>query len=169
MGNREIEAVVRKYSDMVYRIALLNMKNKSDAEDIFQEVFLRLVQHLHKLKTEEHRKAWLIRVTINCCKKQFGSAWRRNVLPLADEAIPETAVYDEMPQEEVYLAVKQLPGIYKQVIHLFYFEDMSIKMIATTLKAKESTVKSQLSRGRQMLKDILGEEYDYGEKAEKGI
>ena len=72
------EQVLEQYADMVYRLAIIHMKNKADAEDVFQEVFLRLVKNADKISSEEHLKAWLIKVTVNCCKKQFDSAWNRH-------------------------------------------------------------------------------------------
>ena len=84
------------YSDMVYRIALLHMKNKSDAEDIFQEVFLRLVRYADRIKGEEHLKHWLIRVTINCCKKH--NAYRKRTVPLEADGRKEPSY--EMPEQD---------------------------------------------------------------------
>ena len=104
-----------------------------------------------KYYSEEHIKAWLIRVTINCSKSTFTNSWVKKTVPLTDDItfeIPE--------QEDVYYAVAKLPKKYRAVIHLFYYEDLSIKEIADYLSTKESTVKSQLHRGREMLKQILG-------------
>lgn len=78
----DIDDVLSKYSNMVYKIALSQTKNAANAEDIFQEVFLRYVQADIKFANEEHRKAWLIRVAVNCCKKLWGSAWFRHTVPL---------------------------------------------------------------------------------------
>ena len=72
------EYFIEKYADMVYRIALLQTKNKSDADDVFQEVFLRLVKYIDRIENEEHGKHWLMRVTVNCAKTHFTTAWRRN-------------------------------------------------------------------------------------------
>ena len=77
----DTEKALLEYGDMVYRIAVLQMKNNSEAEDVFQEVFLRLVKYKNRIENEEHLKAWLIRVTINCCKKQFDNAYRRKTVP----------------------------------------------------------------------------------------
>lgn len=150
------EQYVCKYADMVYRLALVNMKNRQEAEDVFQDVFLRLVENLHKLENEEHIKAWLIRVTINCCKTRFRSAWRKRTAPLEAAGDPVQEPYEE--RGEVYDAVLKLPEKYRNVIHLFYFEDMAIRQISVVLKTRENTVKSLLSRGRTMLKTALGEE-----------
>ena len=76
---------LERYGDMVYRIALLHMKNQSDAEDVFQQVFLRLVRYAGTIEGEEHLKHWLIRVTVNCCKKQCASSYRRRTVPMDRE------------------------------------------------------------------------------------
>ena len=79
------EAAINRYADMVYRLALSQMKNRTDADDLFQEVFVRLVSHVDKLESWEHVKAWLIRVTINCAKKHFDLYWNKNVDYIEDE------------------------------------------------------------------------------------
>ncbi len=98
---RLIDAPIKRWmttADMVYRIALLHMKNKSDAEDIFQAVFLRLVRYADRIKGEEHLKHWLIRVTINCCKKQFDNAYRKRTVPLEADGRKEPSY--EMPERD---------------------------------------------------------------------
>ena len=114
------------------------------------------MENLHKLQNEEHIKAWLIRVTINCCKTRFRSAWRKRTAPLEAAGDPAQEPCEE--RGEVYDAVLKLPEKYRNVIHLFYFEDMAIRQISVVLKTRENTVKSLLSRGRTMLKTALGEE-----------
>ena len=72
----DVEEALRTYGDMVYRLALVQMKNRSEVEDVFQEVFLRLVRYRERIEGEQHLKPWLLRVTVNCCKKQFDNASR---------------------------------------------------------------------------------------------
>lgn len=158
------EWAIDTYADMVYRIALTQMKNTTDADDIFQEVFVRLVGNIHKLESEEHMKAWLIRVTINCCKKHFTSFWNRNVEGFAqDENSQEPCdtckEIDDLLEGKgiVTKAVNTLPKKYRIVVYLFYYEEMTIEEISKALQMKESTVKSQLFRAREMLKGMLGE------------
>lgn len=149
-------AVVEKYFDMVYRLALSQTRDVNKADDVVQEVFLRYIRTDKSFESEEHIKAWLIRVTVNCSKSIFTSSWFKKTVPLSDELtfeIPE--------QSDVYFAVSKLPQKYRVVIHLFYFEDLSVKQIADYLKIKESTVKSQLHRGRQMLKSMLNGRFEY--------
>lgn len=149
--NITVEAVIDDFADMVYRIALLEVKNKADAEDVFQEVFVRLVKHIHKLESREHIKAWLIRVTINCSKKHLTSFWNRNVGSIEEELPAEEAGYMKEEESPVREAVLSLPDKYRTVVHLFYYEELSIREISNLLKLKETTVKSQLFRAREML------------------
>ena len=81
----DVEEALHTYGDMVYRLALVQMKNRSEAEDVFQEVFLRLVRYKDRIDGQEHLKPWLIRVTVNCCRKQFDSAYRRRTVPIDRE------------------------------------------------------------------------------------
>lgn len=143
-------AMVEKYFDTVYRLAYSQTQDSHRADDVLQEVFLRYIKTDKDFENEEHIKAWLIRVTINCSKSTFTESFVKKTVPLTDDItfeIPE--------QEDIYFAVAKLPKKYRAVIHLFYYEDMPIKQIAKVLKTKESTIKSQLHRGREMLKSIL--------------
>ena len=143
-------AMIEKYFDMVYRLALSQTQDSHRADDVLQDVFVRYINTDKEFESEEHIKAWLIRVTINCSKSTFTNSWFKKTVPLSDDIV------FEMPeQEEVYFAVAKLPQKYRAVIHLFYFEDLSVKEISNYLNIKESTVKSQLHRGREMLKEII--------------
>lgn len=153
------EKALYQHANMVYRLALLQMKNKSDAEDVFQEVFSRLVQHQDKISDEEHLKAWLIRVTLNCCKKQFDSAWRRKTVSMEEQK--EAGYEEEYEENVIYKEVQNLPEKYRTVIHLFYFEEYSVKEIGEITGQKESAVKTQLSRARGILKEKLKGEFGY--------
>ena len=145
--------VVERWGDMVYRLALARTANVPDAEDVFQEVFLRFFRHEDRFANDEHRKAWLIRCTVNRCKSLLASPWRKRTVPL--ETAEEVGVEDDY--REVYAAVLSLPAKYRSVIHLYYFEGLSVAEMAQTLNVPEGTVKSQLSRGRALLREILQE------------
>lgn len=151
------EGAVDRYADMVYRLALSQMKNKADTDDLFQEVFVRLVGNVHKLESWEHVKAWLIRVTVNCARKHFDQYWNKNVFGMEEaeqaESKTENDVYAGV--HPVRLAVESLPAQYRLVIHLFYYEQFSVREIAKMTDRKESTVKSRLFRAREMLKELL--------------
>lgn len=144
------ESEVREYATMVYRLAFAQVRSKSDADDIFQEVFLRYARNNTVFEDEEHRKNWLIRVTVNCSKKHWSSAWQRKVVPLEDNHVfltPEENGLDE--------ALRKLSRKYRSVIHLFYYEGYSTGEIGRILNVRESTVRTQLTRARSQLSEML--------------
>lgn len=151
----DVEQIIEEYADMVYRIAYVQMKKKSDAEDVFQEVFLRLVRYVETLKGEEHVKPWLIRVTINCCHKQYNSAWRKKSVSMADEQFAEEVVVKDEEVEDVLEACWELPEAQRIVIHLFYLEGYSVRDISQLLDQSESAIKTRLSRARETLRTLL--------------
>lgn len=152
-----LEQAVENYADMILRIACQNLKNQSDAEDVVQQVFLKLLGHpASDFVEEEHLKAWLIRVTVNQCRDCWRSAWRRRTVPLPDaqEANPAS----EAVQQEVLEQLQRLPRDYRNVLYLYYFEGYTLPEISRLLDKKENTVRSQLTRGRRRLRDLLQEE-----------
>ena len=153
MREQQRAQAVERWGDMVYRLALARTASVPDAEDVFQEVFLRYFRHEDGFQNDEHRKAWLIRCTVNRCKSLLSSPWRKRTVPL--ETAEEVGVEDDY--REVYTAVLSLPAKYRCVIHLHYFEGLSVAEMARTLHVPEGTVKSQLSRGRALLREILQE------------
>jgi len=139
---------------MVYRLALAHTGGKHDAEDVFQDVFLAYISKPRSFNDEEHRKAWLIRVTLNKCKSIRASAWFKKTQPLDDSMAFETK-----DETDLYEYVMQLPQKYRTIIHLFYYEDMTVKQIGSILKARESTVRTWLTRARIILRDKMKGEY----------
>lgn len=150
-----IDEIIEQYADMVYRIALTQMKNIHDAQDIFQEVFLRLVKYIDTIENQEHLKSWLIRVTLNCSKTSLMSAWRKHTQPLELDEEQQQNPFQTQEQSELYEQIQELPQKYRIVLYLFYYEELSIKEICIATNQRETTVKSQLSRGRKMLKERL--------------
>ena len=150
--------MAEKYFDTVYTLALSRTKDKNHADDVLQEVFLRYIKTDKEFESEEHIKAWLIHVTINCSKDVFTSSWYKKTAPLTEDLTFETK-----EKSDVYFAVSKLPKKYRTVIHLFYYEDMSIAEIAECMESKESTVKSWLHRARKMLEETLkgGADYEF--------
>ncbi|MGN0683947.1 MAG: RNA polymerase sigma factor [Oscillospiraceae bacterium] len=149
------EELVEKYSGMIYRLAYSRLRSEADAEDITQEVLIKYIRADMTFNDEEHRRKWLLRVTVNAVKSMATTAWRRHTTALEEaEEIPYS---DEKPLG-VREAVEQLPEKYRIPIHLFYFEDLPIKQIAEIMGAGEGTIKSLLSRGRTKLKELLGED-----------
>lgn len=144
--------IANRYIDTVYRLALSRTKSPEYAEDITQDVFVKLMQTSKKFESDEHIKAWLITVTINCTKDLFLSSWFRKT-----EALDENISAEETAESDLYYALMKLPQKYRTVIHLHYYEGYRVNEIAKMTKASEGTVKSQLHRGREMLKNILDE------------
>ena len=147
---RTARAQIDRWGDMVWRLALARTRHVQDSEDVFQEVFCRFFRHQGELESDEHRKAWLIRCTLNCTNTLLSAPWRKN-LPL-EEAVLQAV---EPEDRAVYRAVLALPPKYRTAIHLHYVEGYSIAEISAFLGAKEGTVKSWLSRGREKLAAAL--------------
>ena len=150
-GGREEE--IRRYAAMVYRLALARAGNSADAEDIFQEVFLRYVSKAPAFTSEEHRKAWLLRVTVNCARKLHAAPWRRLTEPLSDLlAAPE-------PEESgLWDALQRLRPEDRTVLHLYYYEELSTGEIARLLGCRPGTVRSRLTRARERLREQYKED-----------
>ena len=147
------EAVIRRYSDMVYRLAFARTGNRSDAEDLYQEVFLRYLTRAPAFTSEEHRKAWLLRVAVNCANRFHTALGRRRTEPLS-EALSVPAPEGEGLWEEL----RRLPERDRTILHLYYYEDMTTEEIAALLERNPATVRSQLLRARGKLKKLLTEE-----------
>ena len=147
------EAVIRRYSDMVYRLAFARTGNRSDAEDLYQEVFLRYLTRAPAFTSEDHRKAWLLRVAVNCANRFHAAPWRKRTEPLS-EALSVPAPEGEDLWEEL----RRLPERDRTVLHLYYYEDMTTEEIAKLLDRNPATVRSQLLRARAKLKKLLVEE-----------
>ena len=153
------------YMDMVLRIAINYCKEFSDAEDITQDVFLKLYETGTDFADDEHVKRWLIRVAVNDCKNYLASAWRRRMQPMEFQKIElalEAAGADAQGTREgdteadaLFEAVTSLPEKYRSVVHLYYYEDYPVKEIARILQKKEKTIQTRLMRARKMLKKQL--------------
>lgn len=143
---RSARAQIDRWGDMVWRLALARTRHIQDSEDVFQEVFSRFFRHQENLDSDEHRKAWLIRCTLNCTNTLLPARWRTH-LPL-EEAVTQAM---EPEDQEVYQAVLALPRKYRTALHLHYYEGYSVAEIAALTGAREGTVKSWLSRGREKL------------------
>jgi RNA polymerase sigma-70 factor (ECF subfamily) len=154
---------VARYRDMVYGIALTHTHSRTDADDVFQEVFLTYHRKRLSFFDDERRKAWLIVTTLNCAKRATASSWQAKIVPL-HEHVPDERHDDRFrfrtdEQDAVFAALQELPNKYRTVLHLHYFEDMSIAQICTALCLEAGTVKVQLSRGRAQMREKLKGEY----------
>lgn len=152
-----LEEVVRLYGDRLYKIAFSVCKNAEDAEDIVQDTLVKYYRSGKRFESEEHIRAWLIRVCINLSRNVVISFWNRNRVPW--ETYMEGLVFEESGDRRLFDAVMKLPLKYRIVIHLFYYEGYSVSEIAELVKKQEGTVKSHLSRGRKLLKQQLREEW----------
>lgn len=144
---------MRTYADMVYRIAFRYTKNAADADDVFSETFLSYFKKERTFDSEEHRKAWLIRVTINCAKDFLAerSRWLQlDEMPMAD---PRASVNET--NTDLHDAIERLRPEYREVIKLHYLEELSVKEIAHILGKNENTVKTHLLRAREQLRTYL--------------
>lgn len=159
MMNEEFDEIIKKYTPVIYRFAYINLKSKLDAEDVVQEVFLKLMMNKKPFNDEEHLNNWIIRTTINLCKNLRKSAWRRKVVPLNDDTI-------ELQTEEQYKIFYDLDCLdekLKIVVQLFYFEDLSTERISKILGITEENVRTRLYRARKILKqDFEKGEIAYG-------
>lgn len=155
MFDTEIEQLIEKYKSTVYGVALTHTKTKYDADDVFQDVFLALWKKSPHFSDEEHRKAWIIRTTLNLCKKTYNaSIWKKAVS--FGEIKEEQFVFQNRRENDIFLAVQAMTPKLRTVIYLYYFEEMSVKEIARLLHVREGTVRMQLTRGRDKLRDMIG-------------
>ena len=138
----------------VYRLALCRMQNPADAEDVYQDVFLQLLDQPDRDWDSEHMKAWLLRTTVNRCADLHRFRLRRPVLALED--IPELARPGNDRAEELWDAVARLPEKLRTAVHLYYAEGYSTEEIAALLEVPAATVRTRLHRARHQLKDLLG-------------
>lgn len=150
------EQIIKRNSDGVYRLAYSLVKNRADADDIYQDVFVRYMRKKPRFQSTEHEKAWFMRVTINCCKNFWKSPWiqRRTALEGDEEPAGESLGENQLLIE----TVKRLPEKYRIVIHLFYYEELSAEEIGKITGAMASTVRTRLTRARRMLRSLLEKE-----------
>ena len=183
--SRELQLKIDKYGDMLFKLSYVRLQNKQDAEDVVQEVFYQYLKNPPSFQSPEHEKAWFLKVALNACRKVWRSAWKRHQSPWQcreggeAEELPinqdrpegEPASMTCGPEEHLVRreenrrlleSVMALPEKYRDVIHLFYYEELSVKEISQVTGRGESTVTSQLTRGRELLRRTLKEEYDFG-------
>lgn len=157
-SEEEASRAIERYSDTVRRLCMIHLKNEADTEDIFQTVFLKYVLSSASFESEEHEKAWFIRVTINACRDLLRSFFRKNTVPL-DQLLDQPAPVGE-DHREVLEAVLSLPPRYKDAVYLHYYEGYTAPEIGRILGKNVNTVYTLLGRARQLLKEKLGGEGD---------
>ena len=156
-----LQELVDKYRNNLFAVAFNVCKNAEDAEDVVQDTFIQYYSTGKQFETEQHVRAWLIRVAINKAKNINSSFWRKNKVSL--EEYMETLIFETKESAELFETVMKLPEKYRIAIHLFYYEDYTTSEIADILKISVSNVKVRLSRGRSLLKETLKEEWEYDE------
>lgn len=153
MKERALMEAMARHKMRIFRLAVSCLKRYADAEDALQEVFIKYYHSAPEFADEEHEKAWLIRVAVNTCISMLRSPWRRLAGP-----IPDTLPAPEAEGQWLIDLVRSLPPKYSIPIHLHYYEDYSVREIASILRISEGTVKSRLSRARKRLGDMIKEE-----------
>ena len=158
-SEEEVHTAIERYGDTVRRLCLLRLKNHADTEDIFQTVFLKYALSTMRFDSQEHEKAWLIRVTLNACKDLLKSFFRSRTVSL-EELLDQPAPEAEEKRTWVLEAVLSLPRQYRDVIYLHYYEGYTAAEIGGILKKNVNTVYTLLARARQQLKELLGGDGD---------
>lgn len=159
--HEKMSRLFEQYGTAVFRAAYTYLHNKSDAEDILQDTFLRYMDAAPAFENPQHEKAWLLRVAINLSKNRLNSGWFKNTAEL-EESYPCDGLGNEL--SFVWDAVRTLPPKYREPIHLFYHEGYSTSEIAEILGIKETNARTLLHRGRALLKTTLQEEYDFDDQ-----
>lgn len=156
--NRQAEKMLDDYGNSILRLAYSYLHNESDAEEVLQDTLLQFLKTAPQLESEQHRKAWLLHVAANLSKNRIDY----NRIRDTDELNEELAAEQRDDLSFVWEAVKALPVKYREVIHLFYQEGYQTAEIAAVLQENEATVRARLSRGREKLREVLKEAYDFG-------
>lgn len=155
--NYQAERMLREYGNAVLRLAYSYLHNTADAEEVLQDTLVQFLRTAPVLNTKEHEKAWLLHVASNLSKNRI----KYNAIRQTDELMEELVAENRADLSFVWEAVKSLPDKYREVVHLFYHEGYKTAQIAQILRMKETTVRSNLSRGREKLKTVLKEAYDF--------
>lgn len=154
MQKEEYEKAVLRYAEDIYRVAFSMLQAKEDAEDILQNVFMKLLMHQKEFNDSNHLRRWLIRVAVNECNSLWTSSWRKKVelKEFSDWDVRGNESLHNSEYENLYAAMHTLPPKLRIVIHLYYYEEYSTREIASLLHILEATVRTRLSRARKLLK-----------------
>ena len=155
--NQQADRMLTEYGNSILRLAYSYLHNMADAEEVLQDTLVQLLKTTPILTTKEHEKAWLLHVAANLSKNRL----KYNTTRQTDELMEELIAENQDDLSFVWEAVKALPDKYREVIHLFYHEGYQTRQIAKILHMNESTVRSNLSRGREKLRSMLWEVYDF--------
>lgn len=155
-SEQKVNRAIERYSDTVQRLCLVYLKNHADTEDVFQNVFFKYYLSSAAFESDEHEKAWIIRVTVNACKDWLKNFFRSRTVPL--DEVAELA--SDVPQEnkEVLETVLSLPAKYRDVVYLHYYEGYTAPQISTILHKNVNTIYTLLTRSKELLREKLGGE-----------
>lgn len=156
--NQQAERLLTNHGDAVLRMAYSYLHNMADAEEILQDTLVQFLKAAPTLESREHEKAWFLHVAANLCRNRL----KYNTIRQTDELADDLAAEGRSDLLFVWDAVKSLPEKYREVVHLYYYEGYQTAEIAKMLGMKEPTVRSNLARGREKLKSVLKEAYDFG-------
>ena len=156
METKEYERLTSAYLDCICRVAINGCKSYTDAEDVVQNTFIKLWEKENRFENDDHARKWLIRVAVNECNSFWRSPWKRHTTSL--EELQQEPAFSSPEKSNLYYAVRELPAKYRQIVHLYYFEDYSTKEIAEIMKLSETAVQTRLLRARQKLKEKLKED-----------
>jgi RNA polymerase sigma-70 factor (ECF subfamily) len=144
--------IIDRHSNMIYRICFVYLKNKYDAEDAFQEVVIRIMEKAPLFQSDEHEKAWIIKVSCNYCKNILKFNASKKHITLKEDAGMQSISFEDNTLEHIL----KLPLHYRNVLYLYYYEGYSTKEIASFLKRRDATIRTWLKRAREILKGIIG-------------
>ena len=151
--NERARELVDRYADTILRLSYTYLKNTHDAQDICQDVLVKLLAEPRTFECPDHERAWVLRVTANACKDLLKSAWRKRTCGL-NESLEVPA--PEAEDGTVLAAVNALPPRYRAVIYLYYYEGYQAAEIGQILGIPTATVHTRLARGRAKLRELLG-------------
>lgn len=155
---QEVNRVVEQYADTVRRLCMVRLKNRADAEDVFQTVFLKFALRNEPFESPAHEKAWLIKVTLNACRDLLRSFFRTRTVSL-DELVDEPAALSPETHEALE-AVLSLPQKYRDAVYLHYYEGYTAPEIASIVGKNVNTIYTRLGRARSLLREKLGGDID---------
>lgn len=159
INEQQIHELVEQHSNMVYRLCWIYLKNKEDAEDAFQDIFIKIIEKAPLFLNKEHEKAWIIRVTCNHCKNVLRISRYRHLISY-NENIDKIDI--QSLESDLLKDILELPLQYRNVLYLHYYEGYNTKEIAHILHRKEATIRTWLKRGREKLKLMLGSDNSEG-------
>lgn len=160
----EITRLIKQYGDDILKTALVILKSREMAEDVYQETFLRVCRSFSGYRRESSEKTWITSIAVNICRDYMRSSWKKRVvvtedfLTYASDSDTEDLIEKRSERKELIDAILKLPDKYREIIHLYYYQEMDVKDIAKVLKIPGGTVKSRLFKARNLLHELMGGE-----------